>query len=137
MPVVVFGKGELMLIDGASFRYSPRREAVATRPPALRPWATRMLRPPARRTPATVNGRGTLLSDPVIVAATPLTSALTTPAPAVPLTAIESVAETKFSAGVSMLIDGSPVTRCSVMVAGVPVGVPFASVQTIVIVFGP
>ena len=37
IPVVELGEGELMLIDGASFIYMPRREAVATRPPAFRP----------------------------------------------------------------------------------------------------
>src|ERR1700730_16575485 len=90
-----------------------------------------MFSPGARRTEGTVN------VEPVIVAATPLTSALTTPDPTVPLTAIVSCAVAKFSSGALMVIDGLPVTRCSVMVTGVPVGVPAASVQVMLTVFGP
>src|SRR5260221_7952773 len=107
------------------------------RPAALRPWAIRTLSPAASRTAGALYGRATVVSLPVIVAATPLTSALTTPGPTVPLTAMDSVATANPSAGAPIVIDGSPVTRWRTIVAGVPVGAPFASVQAMVTLFGP
>ena len=85
-----------------------------------------MLSPGARWTFCAVN------AEPVIVAETPLTSTVTTPAPTVPVTVIVSVADTNDSAGASIEIDGFPVTRCSMIVDWVPVTLPFASVQAIV-----
>src|SRR5260370_33791259 len=102
-----------MLIDGPYFKYTPRRDAVAVRPAAFFPWATRTLRPGASRTEAALN------VDPLIGAATPFTSALTTPAPTVPLTGTVSCAETNPSSGTVIEMDGSPVTRCRVIVTGV------------------
>src|SRR6188508_191755 len=91
-PVEMPEIGELMVIDGAFFSRKTRRDAVATRPAPFLPCATTTLRPSARRTLAAVNGRATLLSLPAIAADVPLTSAVTTPAPTVPVTAIVSFA---------------------------------------------
>ena len=84
-----------------------------------------------------MKGRETLLSAPAIDAAAPFTSAETTPGPTVPVTVIASFEVADPSSGVAMLIDGSPVIRLRVMVAGVPTGVPLPSVQTMVTTFGP
>src|SRR6185369_16094356 len=82
--------GELMEIVGAFFRRKTRREAVATRPAPFFPCAARTLRPSARQTLAAVKGRATVVSPPAIAASVPLTSAVTTPAPTVPVTVMVS-----------------------------------------------
>src|SRR5260221_13410596 len=97
------------------------------RPAALRPWAIRTLSPAASRTAGALYGRATVVSLPVIVAATPLTSALTTPGPTVPLTAMDSVATANPSAGGPFVIYGSPATRWRTIVAGLTVRPSLAS----------
>src|SRR5260370_29875779 len=76
--------GQVIVIAGGFFRKTTRREAVAVRPAGLVAWATRTLRPAARRTPVAVH------VVPVTVAAVPLTSTLVTPELTLPLTVMLS-----------------------------------------------